>query len=101
MKYSIIGDQDALLGFGMVGVSGKIATNPDEANNAFQEILADKEVGIILVTESVADMMRSTVDEYLFTASFPLIVEIPDRKGPRPGRPGIKEMVNAAIGIKL
>ncbi|MFH1717544.1 MAG: V-type ATP synthase subunit F [Planctomycetota bacterium] len=101
MKYSIIGDEDAVLSFGMVGVSGKVAANPEEAEDAFQEILEDKEVGIIIVTESVADMMRPTVNKYLFTASFPLIVEIPDRKGAKPGRPGIKELVNAAIGIKL
>lgn len=101
MKYSIIGDQDAVLGFGMVGISGKVATNPDEAKSAFQEIRENEEVGIILITENVADMMRSTVDEYLLAAGFPLVVEIPDRKGPMPGRPGIKEMVNAAIGIRL
>jgi len=101
MKYSIIGDEDAVLSFGMVGVSGKVASNPEEAENAFQEILEDKDVGIIIVTEPVADMMRQTVNKYLLTVSFPLIVEIPDRKGARPGRPGIKELVNAAIGIKL
>ena len=101
MKYSIIGDEDVVLSFGMVGVSGKVAVSPEEAENAFQEILEDKEVGIIIVTESVADMMRATVNKYLLTVSFPLIVEIPDRKGTKPGRPGIKELVNAAIGIKL
>ena len=46
-------------------------------------------------------MIRSIVDKYLFTESFPLIVEIPDRMGPKPGKPGIREMVNAAIGLKL
>jgi vacuolar-type H+-ATPase subunit F/Vma7 len=46
-------------------------------------------------------MIRPTVDKYLFTVSFPLIVEIPDRNGAKPGRPGIKEMVNTAIGIRL
>jgi len=101
MKYSIIGDEDTVLGFGMVGVSGKVAVNADEAQLAFQAILEDKETSIIIITESVADMIRSTVNKYLFTVSFPLIVEIPDRKGTKPGRPGIKEMVNAAIGLKL
>ena len=101
MKYSIIGDEDTVLGFGMVGVSGKVADNADEAELAFQTLLEDKETSIIIITERIADMIRSTVDKYLFTVSFPLIVEIPDRKGVKPDRPGIREMVNAAIGLKL
>ncbi len=101
MKYSIIGDEDTVLGFGIVGVSGKVAVNADEAKRAFQEVLDDKETSIIIMTERVADMIRSIVDRYLFTESFPLIVEIPDRHGPSPDRPGIKELVNAAIGIKI
>jgi len=101
MKYSIIGDEDTVLGFGIVGVSGKVAVNADEAKRAFDEMIADKETSIIIMTERVADMIRSIVDRYLFTESFPLIVEIPDRHGPSPDRPGIRELVNAAIGIKI
>ncbi len=101
MKYAIIGDDDTVLGFEMVGVSGKVVHDADEAQRAFAALLEDKDVGIVIITERVADMMRATVDKYLFTMSFPLIVEIPDRTGTVPGRPGIREMVNAAIGIKL
>ena len=101
MKYAIIGDEDAVLGFGIVGVTGAVAGNADEARKAFKAQLENKEVSIIIMTEGVADMIRPLVDQYLLTESFPLIVEIPDRRGTRPNRPGIKEMVNAAIGIKL
>jgi V/A-type H+-transporting ATPase subunit F len=101
MKYSIIGDEDTVLGFGIVGVSGKVADNAEQAERAFQTMLEDKETSIIIITERIADMIRPIVDKYLFTVSFPLIVEIPDRKGTKPGRPGIKEMVNTAIGLKL
>jgi len=101
MKYSIIGDEDTVLGFGIVGVSGKVASNPDEAERAFQAILDDRQTGIVIITESAADMIRSLVDRYLLKENLPLVVEIPDRKGTKPGRPGIKELVNAAIGIKL
>ena len=101
MKYSIIGDEDAIIGFGILGVSGKIATNADEAHRAFEAILDEKDTGIIIITERVADMIRPIVNRFLFTIGFPLVVEIPDRKGVKPGRPGIKEMVNTAIGIKL
>ena len=101
MKYSIIGDEDTVLGFAIVGVAGKVATNAEEAERAFKALLQDKDTSIIIMTERIADMMRATVDRYLFTESFPLIVEIPDRHGPSPERPGIRELVNAAIGIKI
>ena len=101
MKYSIIGDEDTVLGFGIVGVLGKVATTPDQAQRAFKAILQEKDTGIIIITERVADMIRPLVNKFLFTSSFPLVVEIPDRNGPKPDRPGIKEMVNTAIGIRL
>ena len=101
MKYSIIGDEDTVLGFGIVGVQGKVAVDSDEAEIAFQEMLEDREIGIIIITEPVADMIRPIVSKYLFTESFPLVVEIPDRGGKNPDRPGIKEMVNEVIGIKI
>ena len=101
MKYSVIGDEDTVLGFGIVGVAGRIATNEEETRRAFHELLEDKDVSIIIITERLANTIRALVDKYLLTQSFPLIVEIPDRRGPLPGRPGIKEMVNAAIGIKI
>jgi V/A-type H+-transporting ATPase subunit F len=101
MKYAIIGDEDTVLGFEMVGVSGQVVRNPDEARHAFEAVLEDKEAGIIIITERVADMIRPMVDKYLFTVSFPLIVEIPDRTGKQPGRPGIRDLVNTAIGIRL
>ncbi|MBN1359112.1 MAG: V-type ATP synthase subunit F [Sedimentisphaerales bacterium] len=101
MKYAILGDEDTVLGFEMVGVSGRVVRDADEAQSAFATLLEDKEVGIVIITERVAEMMRATVDRYLFTMSFPLIVEIPDRTGTLPGKPGIREMVNAAIGIRV
>ncbi len=101
MKYSIIGDEDTVLGFGIVGVLGHVANTPDEVKEAFDALIQDKETAIIIMPERLADMIRPIVDKYLFTESFPLIVEVPDRKGVKPGRANIKEMVNAAIGIKL
>jgi V/A-type H+-transporting ATPase subunit F len=101
VKYFIIGDEDALIGFGLVGVEGRIASNPDEAAAAFEAALADTGVGVILINESVADMIRPVVDKYLFTRSFPLILEVPGREGRKPDRPRLRDLVNEAIGIKL
>jgi V/A-type H+-transporting ATPase subunit F len=101
MKYHIIGDEDAVLGFGMVGVKGKTVRNAAEAERAFQAALEEHEIGIILITERIAELIRPLVDRFIFRETFPLIVEIPDRQGPLAGKLGIRDMVNEAIGIKL
>ncbi|MCK5154848.1 MAG: V-type ATP synthase subunit F [Spirochaetales bacterium] len=101
MKYYSIGDEDTVLGFGMVGVEGMIVNGEEEARNAFQTALKDKDVGIIIITERMAELIRDQVDQYIFTEKFPLILEIPDRIGRIEGKPGLREMVNTAIGVKL
>lgn len=101
MNYFVIGDEDTVMGFGMVGVRGKVANSPAEAQSALDEAIEEKEVGIIIITERVAELIRPQVDRLIFTLAFPLIVEIPDRKGKLEGRPNLREMVNQAIGIKI
>lgn len=101
MRYFIIGDEDAVLGFGLVGVAGAVAQSTAQAREAFSQALEQSDIGIIIITERVADLIRPQVDQFIFTRNFPLIVEIPDRRGPLAGKPGIREMVNQAIGIKL
>ena len=56
MKYFIIGDEDAVLGFGLVGVEGRAAHSPAEAEQALSGALEDREVGIVLITERVAEL---------------------------------------------
>jgi V/A-type H+-transporting ATPase subunit F len=101
MKYFAIGDEDTVLGLGMVGVKGRVVRDVDSAKQAFQYALSDTEVGIVIITERAANFIRPIVDKYIFTENFPLIVEVPDRRGSIPGRKGIRELVNAAIGISL
>ncbi len=101
MRYFIIGDEDAVLGFGLVGVAGTVVQTQAQAQESFSAALEQSEIGIIIITERVADLIRPQVDRFIFTRNFPLIVEIPDRQGPLSGKPAIREMVNRAIGIKL
>ncbi|TFG82123.1 MAG: Vacuolar H+transporting two-sector ATPase F subunit [Spirochaetales bacterium] len=101
MKYFAIGDEDTVLGFGMAGVEGRIARNSDEASAAFREALSTSDIGIVIMTERTAETIRPEVDEYVFSERFPLLVEIPDRKGRLPGLPGVRELANAAIGVKI
>lgn len=101
MKYFVIGDEDTVLGFGLSGVQGKIVQNSEEASRVFHDVLKQSEIGIIIITEKIADMIRAEVDAFMFSEQFPLLVEIPDRNGHMPERPALRELAAKAIGIKL
>lgn len=77
MKYFVIGDEDTVLGFSLVGVFGMQATNAQQAKRAWDKAVDDSQNGIIIITDEVANMIRPIVDRFLFSESFPLVVEIP------------------------
>ena len=101
MNYFIIGDEDTVLGFELAGVSGAAVDTADETDSAFSAALEDRNNGIIIITEDAADMIRERVDKYLFTAAFPLILEIPGSNSKKTDRKDLRSLVNGAIGIKL
>jgi vacuolar-type H+-ATPase subunit F/Vma7 len=49
----------------------------------------------------VAQRVRDEVDARLYGIGFPLVLEIPDKSGPSPDRPQIKDVVRKAIGISI
>ncbi len=100
MKYFVIGDEDTVLGFSLVGVFGMQATNAEQARHAWDKALEDPEHGIIIITDEVAAMIRSIVDRYLFSESFPLVVEIPAPHS-KEERTDLRTLVNQAIGVSL
>lgn len=101
MKYFIIGDEDTVLGFGMVGVQGRVATNEPEAQAAFEEALSQSDTAILIITEQVSALISRLVLNYTFSHDFPLIIEIPGLNGRDRTKPGLRKMVNEAIGINL
>ncbi|NCC14361.1 MAG: ATPase [Spirochaetia bacterium] len=100
MKYFVIGDEDTVLGFSLVGVFGMQATNAEQAKRAWDKALEDPDNGIIIITDTVASLIRVTVDRYLFSESFPLVVEIPSPNS-KEGRTDLRTLVNQAIGVSL
>jgi V/A-type H+-transporting ATPase subunit F len=101
MRYFVLGDEDTVLGFGMVGVEGRTVDTEAQAAEALDAVLTDGSIGILIITEGAAGLVRDRIDRLLFSEQFPLVVEIPDRRGRLPDRPSLRELVNQAIGIKI
>ncbi|MGB8981181.1 MAG: V-type ATP synthase subunit F [Anaerolineales bacterium] len=101
MKVLVIGHREAVLGFSLAGVGGQAVTSAEEADKALDKALAAKDIGIILVTQDVAQMLQERVEHLKLHSTIPLVVEIPSPAGVPEDQPSLSDVVLKAIGIKL
>ncbi len=101
MSFFVIGDQDAVLGFKLVGIPGVTVTRPEEVREAFRDAVANRSGKILLITERLAREVEGAVIRQRALMKPPFVVEIPDRNGPMPTRKTIPEMIREAIGIRI
>jgi V/A-type H+/Na+-transporting ATPase subunit F len=102
MRLFLISDNtDTLIGMRLAGVKGTMVKTREEAIKAFDEALKNKETGILLITEKLAEKIRDKIGPIKEKAPFPLIVEIPDRHGSIKDKNYILNYVKESIGIKI
>jgi V/A-type H+-transporting ATPase subunit F len=101
MKILVIGHPEAVLGFSLAGVGGRVAATAAEVNHALDEAQASKDVGIVLVTQDVAELIPARMEQLKLRSTIPLIVEIPSGGGIPEGQASLGEIVLRAIGIRL
>ena len=102
MKMYLISDNiDTLTGMRLAGVEGAVVHERQELREEIGRVIADKEIGILLLTEKFGREFPDIIDRIKLECKLPLIVEIPDRHGTGRAPDFITSYVNEAIGIKL
>jgi V/A-type H+-transporting ATPase subunit F len=101
MELLVIGSPPAVWGFALAGVPGQIVETAGELTEALDRALERSDLGIILVTEDVADLARARIEHLISQSEIPLLVEIPGPDGPSPDRPTIQELLHRTIGVKV
>lgn len=101
MNLHVIGDEETVLGFALVGVSGTVAKSRDETRQALDRVLREGQAGLIFVTERLAAEIQDEIENLVLSGKFPLVLEIPDRRGPLGQRTKIRNIIGRAVGVKL
>jgi Archaeal/vacuolar-type H+-ATPase subunit F len=102
MRFYLISDNhDTVTGMRLCGVEGTVLHEADGVKKKLTELMADKELGIILVTEKIAALCPALISELRLSVQKPLIVEIPDRHGGSGAGAALSKYLSDAIGIKL
>ena len=102
MKMFLISDNvDTLTGMRLAGVEGCIVHERAELRKALEDAIANKENGIILLTEKFGREFPDIIDDVRLNRRLPLLNEIPARHGTGRKPDFITSYVSEAIGIKL
>ena len=102
MRMFLISDNvDTLTGMRLAGIDGVVVHEKQEIKQAVDEVLSQKDIGIILMTEKLGKEIPELVDDIKLNRKQPLLVEIPDRHGSGRRPDFITAYINEAIGIKI
>ena len=102
MRMFLISDNvDTLTGMRLARIEGVVVHEKQEIKQALDEVLSQKDIGIILMTEKLGKEIPEIVDDIKLNRTFPLLLEIPDRHGSGRRPDFITAYINEAIGIKI
>ncbi|ANX02290.1 V-type ATP synthase subunit F [Thermoclostridium stercorarium] len=102
MKMFLISDNnDTKTGLRLAGIEGVVAHKREEVMSALTNALNDRDIGIILLTEKLMDLVYEEVMNIKLHRDYPLIVEIPDRHGTMRDTDKITKYIREAIGLKI
>ena len=79
MLIRVLGDSATVESMRLAGVEGRAVTASEDCEAAFDEMVKQEDLGVLLVTEPLAAKMRSRIDDAKLARRLPLVLEIPAR----------------------
>ncbi|MDD4088149.1 MAG: V-type ATP synthase subunit F [Tissierellia bacterium] len=100
-SYLISDNRDTFVGLQLAGINGKIIQNREDALKEMKMVIQNDDIGILILTEKIVDMISEEVMEYKIKSKTPLIIEIPDRHGSIRESNVIEEYIRNSLGIRI
>ncbi|MBP8718857.1 MAG: V-type ATP synthase subunit F [Candidatus Atribacteria bacterium] len=102
MKIFLISDNThTLAGLRLAGIEGVVVHEREEILKELEKVKEEKEVGILLITELLAERVQPEINDLKLARNMPIIVEIPDRHGTRRPSDFLTRYIRKSIGLKI
>lgn len=105
MKIASITDSTTATGLKLMGIEETYEIErANEAEKILDKLSKEKEIGIIIITERLAQKIEEKIGEFQEEKSgiTPILIGIPSKEGPiRERREEIDKLVKRAVGIKV
>ncbi|HYE82607.1 MAG TPA: V-type ATP synthase subunit F [Clostridia bacterium] len=102
MRFFLLSDNvDTLTGMRLAGIKGVLVHEREEILAAMEDACNNNEIGILLVTEVLAEKVSEELKIVRLDATKPIVTIIPDRHGERRRSDYITNYIKESIGLKI
>lgn len=100
-KTAVIGEEDLIRGFGLLGLELFPVANGEEAKEIINRLKDDRNYGVIFITESIAQGFTGEIEEW-GSRPLPCITYIPGTVGSEGyAMARIRRIVEKAVGVDI
>lgn len=101
MKIAALCDNDTAVGFRLAGIQDLFVPNGN-AKELWNKICERDDIGLLFITEKIAETLGKYLREFRVSYDTPIIVEIPDKKGRMKDHVDfISQLIKKAVGVEV
>ena len=101
MKIAAICDTDTAVGLRLAGLKELFIPDTD-AVNIWNQISERDDIGIVFITEKIAEEIDKHLKDYRIRNNIPIVVEIPDKKGRKKDHMDfVSHLIKKAVGVEV
>ena len=105
MRYKIaaVADRDTVIGMALAGATyTHIHTSKEETLAKMLEFIANRDIGVILVTHKVAEELGFEISQIMRRKGLlPLVLRIPDKTGHVPRADELRDIIRRTVGTEV
>ncbi len=102
-EVAVVGDLETVTGFALSGVRHvHVHERKEETLAKFDELFANENVGLIVVTYPIIDELGQELEEKLRTKKLlPIILRVPDKTGAVPEVDELRDLIKRTVGAEV
>lgn len=100
-KIAVVGDSTFASGFRLAGIENCFIVEGEEIEKKVSTLLSDSSYGIVVVSDRAMEGFDWRLKKKMESAAKPVVVAIPDRRGPVEQSESLAKLIKRAIGFDL
>ena len=101
-KIAVVGDSTFASGFRLAGIENCFIFDSDKpVEDKVSALLSDSNFGIVVVSDRAMETFDWRLKKKIESAAKPVVVAIPDRRGPAEQSESLAKLIKRAIGFDL